>query len=257
MYDIARQRQGKAAELIGQLQGLLASEEADELSLRRIERDARKLMEADALGANTVLGAAAALRWDGDGVERHHRIARRIGASSEACCHNHAVSLSLIAEDGAAADAAVKAAPDDHDALGYAVECALQAGRFIHARDLCSRWHRLVPQRQHPLAGSVRALAMAASERVFQEAGVAAVLEIVGELQRRERRRSTESAFLQCDDLQYPDARGEFLYQRGIHASPEVAAELNEELASRIAGRPELMDDPGLGFVAMYIGASG
>ena len=54
------------------------------------------------------------------------------------------------------------------------------------------------------------------------------------------------------EDCTEPDS---FLYKIHVLASPAGAAELNEQLADRIVGRSDLMTDPGLEFVPMFIGA--
>ena len=53
------------------------------------------------------------------------------------------------------------------------------------------------------------------------------------------------------EDCTEPDS---FLYKIHVLASPAASADLNEQLADRVVARPDLMTDPGLEFVPMFIG---
>ena len=55
-------RATKASELVEQINSIGCADEVDDLALRRIDRDAQKLMAADPESAHTVLGAVAAPR---------------------------------------------------------------------------------------------------------------------------------------------------------------------------------------------------
>ena len=82
---------------------------------------------------------------------------------------------------------------------------------------------------------------------VFREESVQEVLRTAHEILVDAGVRRTNSSELKAD----PDS---LLFLIHVFASPERAAELNEALADRIADRPELMADPGVRFVPMFIG---
>lgn len=101
-----------------------------------------------------------------------------------------------------------------------------------------------------PTAPDVEQLAAAADAGSFSEDGVRAVLRVVAEVQREAHVRTfkTRMRYIEPDDS--------FLYDRWVHASPSVAAALNERIADRITASPELMADPGLKFVPSFTGVA-
>ena len=99
-----------------------------------------------------------------------------------------------------------------------------------------------------PCAPDVEQLTAAADAGTFSEDGVRAVLRVVEEVQRAAGVRTfkTRIRFIEPDDS--------FLYDRRVHASPSVAAMLNERIADRITESLELLADPGLKFVPAFTG---
>ena len=244
-------RQGRADELIRRLADVAQANGNDELAIPRIERDANMLMETDPVGAHTVLGGIGALRGDDDGVRNHHRIALDLDRSWVTYC-NYSVSLSLLEahmEAFEAAKAALQAAPDRPEVLDRVIKLSLEAACFIEARDFCSRWNDLAPNQPHHASHSVMALAKAVEDDSFHEEGVRNVMIIVGSVQRAKQVGVRESRI-----SHNPSEPHCFLYERRIHGSPVTAAEMNAEVADRIAERIDLMEDPGLRFLPMYVG---
>lgn len=115
--------------------------------------------------------------------------------------------------------------------------------------------------KQNQLLGQIAALANSsvlneiALRRVEDEArfsieGARTVLELAREMLRNKGVRVTEYVtVLQPDD-------DTFLWSCEVLASPESAAELNEELADRIAAQDDLLEDPGFRFIVMFDGTS-
>lgn len=244
-------RQRKADELIRRLADVAQANENDELAIPRIERDAKTLMNTDPVGAHTVLGGIGALQGDDDRARNHHRIALDLDQSWLTYC-NYSVSLALLEahmEALEAAKAALQAAPDRPEVLDRVIKLSLEAACFIEARDFCNRWNDLVPNQPHHASHSAIALATAVEDGAFHEEGVRNVMILVGSVQR-----AKQVAVRGSGISHNPSEPHCFLYERKIHGSPVTAAEMNAEVADRIAERTDLMEDPGLRFVPMYVG---
>ena len=224
---------------------------ANELTVRRLEQDARQLMSADVVGAHTVLGGVAALRWDAEAVHHHYRIALQHLATPQTY-FNYAVSLDNVEEGEAAFKAANEAqrrAPGDRVLVDYAAGLALQAGHFATGRQLCAKWSALVPTEAHTLTRRLERLGAAAEQGRFSERAVRRVLAIMRTVQQRERVRAVASGTM--EDPQDP---GTFLYEQHVQVSPVEASGLNEQFVDEVVAEPELLEDPGFRFVAMFVG---
>lgn len=240
----------KANELIDRLSRALA-DGANDLTVRRLEQDARQLMSADVVGAHTVLGGVAALRWDAKAVHHHYRIALQHFATAETY-FNYAVSLDNVEEGEAAFEASNEAqrrAPGDRLLVSYAAGLALQAGHFATGRRLCARWNALVPAEEHALTRRLDRLGAAAEEGRFSEQAVRRVLAIMRNVQTRERVRGVASA-----TMEDPQESGTFLYEQHVQMSPVETSGLNEQFVDEVLAEPELMEDPGFRFVAVFVG---
>ena len=245
-------RATKASELAGYLNSITCADEADDLALRRIEREAQKLMAADPVDAHTVLGAVALLQGRIDDVRRHHDIALQQSGHSAPAYRNYLVSLMRLGEMTEAFEVAREAfrrAPDDGDALRRLILAALRSAHFREARDHCNRWNTLFPGNPSPHEPSAKALAGAVEREVFREESVREVLNLVHDVQRAEKIFLVDTAVPVGGSE--PDS---FLCKLRIPLSPTRAADLNERLADRITDRPDLMADPGTKFVPMFIG---
>ena len=245
-------RATKASELVEQINAIRCADEADDLVLRRIERDAQKLMAADPEGAHTVLGAVAVLQGRIDDVRRHHDIALQQSGHSAQACRNYSVSLMDLGEMIEAFEAAresFRRAPDDGDVLRHLILASLESAHFREARDHCDRWNTLFPGNPSPHEPSAKALAGAVERDVFQEESVRGVMNIAYDVLRAENVFPVDTVVPVGGSE--PDS---FLYKLRIPLSPTRAADLNERLADRITDRPDLMADPGTKFVPMFIG---
>ena len=244
-------RASKASELIKRLAVVADSPSLDDFEVQRIARDANALIQSDPAGAHTALGGIAALRGHADESRKHHRIALTLD-KTVTTCFNYSISLSLLQQHEEALEIAsnsMKAYPDHVELLSHAIHTALDSGNFTNARDLCGRWAHLFPSHPNPLSDQARQLADAVDAGEFGEQGVRDLLRILASIQRGERVRTSKTAF------SFHNPRGSFLYEKRIHAKPELAAEMNEMLADRIADSPELMADPGLKFIAVFTGS--
>ena len=242
--------QSKANELIDRLSRAL-TDGVNELTVRRLEQDARQLMSADVVGAHTVLGGVAALRWGPEAVHHHYRIALQHFATAE-MYFNYAVSLDNVEEGEAAFEAgneAQRRAPGDRFLGGYAAGLAWQAGHFATGLRLCEKWNALVPAEKHALTRILARLDAAVEEGRFSERAVRRVLATMRTVQKRERVRGVASA-----TMEDPRDSGTFLYEQHVQISPSEASGLNEQFVDQVVAKPEFMDDPGFRFVAVFVG---
>lgn len=244
----------KGAELIDRLNAVMLGAEVDDLVLQRIRHEAQRLMGADPVEAHTVLGAIAALEGRADEVRKHFRVALQQSGHSASVSRNYSCSLLALGLLDEALDIARQAserAPDDLTALEHLIVAALEAGRLLEARTFRRRFNKLSPERAPPDESVEQMLGDAVDRGVFREESIQEVLRTVHEILAAAGVRRTNLS----DLATYAADPGSFLFRVHVLASPERAAELNEALADRIAARPELMVDPGVRFVPMFIGA--
>ena len=250
-YDVPA-RATKASGLVERLNDAAYAGEANDLALRRIEREAQALMVAEPEAAHTVLGGVAVLRGRADDVRRHHRIALEQSGRSAQACHNYSVSLMRLGEMIEALEAAREAhqrAPDDGGVLQQAILAALDSAHFREARDYCDRLSRLFPDSPSPHEPPATALVSAVECGAFSEESARDVLGIAHDV-----RRGVEAVLIGSAVLVDPIERDTFLYKLRVPLSPARAVDLDEQLANRITNRPDLMANPGLKFVPMFIG---
>ena len=242
----------KASNLFQRLDQVSASGETNDLSLRRLQQEAKQLMSADVVGAHIVLGGVQAIRGDVDGVHRHFRIALRNQDSAQTQ-YNYSIALSDVWERQAAFKAAMiaqQSMPDDKPLLDHAIRASFESGHFTKAARLCLHWNRLVPDEQHFLAHRAQSLVFAIEEQAFSEGAVQQVLAILCSVLRKERTRGVGSAIL--DDPQEPHS---FLYEQHIASSCKHAAQINASFVDALVSRPDLLQDPGRNFGIMVVGA--
>ena len=241
--------QTKANDLMDRL---LAMDAPNEIALRGFERDAEAVTDVDPVGAHTVLGTIAGIRWDTKSLREHFRIALQHADSPE-IHHNYSIALALVDEwrdSFDAADTAHKKAPDDTVILDSAIKRAVEAGQFRMAQKYCNRLNALRPgEAPHARTELLGKFVGSLDAGAFGESNVQRVLEIAGSIQRTESAPSTGiSAKLDQDE---PNS---FLFRRFVTASPAMATTLNSTLADEIVSHDDLMEDPGLLFVHLFVG---
>lgn len=244
----------KAAELLASLASLAEEAEPNDFELKRLEREAEKLLKIDAGAGYTALGAAASLRGDVEGVHARHRAALQLSGDSPETLRNYAASLSELGEFTKALEVARRAysrAPADPQVFASVVTASLYAGHFREAYDLVNKWNGTHPDRPYLPDSPVEGLLSAVDREVFSEERIREVVSIAHELLRSSKIRTSRVEV--HADVHEPDY---FLFEWFVAASPEKAEVLNETLDAHIRGCPHLMDDPGLRFMPAFIGAS-
>lgn len=121
----------KANDLIIMLNELAHQKPLDALALKRLERDAEKLIKVDPVGAYAVLGGAASLRGSHEDVNHFHRLA--LGLCRDAMqLKNYAVSLDYLGKSEDAYSIALEAHENDRgyrEAIGLLIELAERLGK--------------------------------------------------------------------------------------------------------------------------------
>ena len=241
----------KAAELTERVAELGRAPVVNELALRRIAADAKRIASTDGANARAVLGRVAALQWNIVEMKRQYELAISMNDSATSR-RDYAMSLFLVGEAGSAYEMALDAwrrAPSNPAVIEQLVVAAVHDARFRQAKTFCDRWSKLVPAKKPPLGEVVEELATAVDENVFSEDGARDVLRTADAIRCDARIRPNGVAVV--PSVEEP---GSFLYQYRLIASPAVAADLNETLALRWAESRKCMADPGLKFLPMFIG---
>ena len=239
----------KANELLTQVGSIAHSAVVDELALRRIAADARRLMRSDALWAHILLGTIGAVRGDGDATREHYRIALDLG-SDVAIWGNYATSLALLDENQAALNVAregLRVHRSDPSLLRQAVHVALMSGSIEEAGKFCRHHDKLLPDRPHELGHVARRLSAAIAAGSMSEAGAKKLIEQMTAIQREERVRTLSRRFGARDDT--------FLYERGVRCTPTIASSMNWRLAGAVVERADLSADPGPLMMCGFVGA--
>ena len=244
----------KAAELIRSLAELAEETEPNEFELKRLEREAEKLLKVDAVAGHTALGAAASLRGDTREVHYRHRLAAKLSGESAETPYNYAASLTKLGEFTDALEIARRAnsrAPANPDVFGGLVAASVITGHFREACELINTWNGANPERRFVPDSPVETILSAVDRDVFTEERLREVLAVAHEVLRSSKMRMGRVE-VHADEHE-PDS---FLCEYFVMASPKRAEDLNETLDAQIRDCPHLMDDPGLRFMPAFIGAS-
>ena len=244
----------RSAEILADLAALANKIELNKFEIKKAEREAQQLLKVDAVTGYTALGAAASLRGDVEDVHAHHRRALNLSGESAEALHNYAASLTKLGEFAEALEIARRAyarAPADPEVLDCIVTASIFTGHFSEANELTRKWNRSNPERPFSPCGHVEGLLRAIDRNVFTEERLREVLTIAQGTLRCSKVR-TSRVEVQANE----DDSDSFLYECFVVAPPAKAEDLNDELDAQIRDRPHLMDDPGLKFMAAFIGAS-
>ena len=242
----------RAQELVKSLTTIADAEELHEWGIRRLEREARALMDADAVAAHIVLGGVAALEGDVAAVREHHRIALQLSGNSVEALRNGAASLSRVGEMNEAFEAMLQAhesIPDEPCTLNAAISMAVQSAHFHKARELYRRRRELFPDEPLEDETSTHMAADAVENCVFSEERARKVVQLAHHVRQSARIRAAGGSVLALHGE--PDS---FLFEIKVRTSSQCAVELNEKFADRIVTDEELMADPGLKFTLVFIG---
>ena len=245
-------RATRAEELVARLTTIADAEELNEWGIRRLEREARALMNSEPVAAHTVLGGIASLEGDVAKVDEHHRIALQLSGNSVEALRNGAASLSRVGKIGEAFEAMLQAherVPDDRHLLHAAILMAAQSAHFRQGRALCRQWNKLLPDQPMADEADIHSAAKAVDNGMFTEEGAQKVVRLAHEVRRTAKVRTAGGSVLALDGE--PNS---FLFEFKVRTSSKHAVGLNEDFADRIVSDDDLMTDPGLNFTLVFIG---
>ncbi len=242
--------QPKSDELLNRVERLGRAVVLDELELRRIAAEARKLMDVDAAGANAVLGTLAAVDGDLAETKRRYGIVLNLdrGVTS---WFNYSMSLALLDEHEESFDVAQEGAamyPDNLLLLRRAVDSGVESANFVAAEKFCQQWEKMVPDKPSRMRVRVAELAKAVREGLMTEGGARAMIEVLTAIQREEGIRSVSAEVMGGEEG--------FLYDRTLRCTPQKASEMNWRVAGEVVERTDLSCDPGRTFSVAFIGAA-
>lgn len=242
----------KADALIGDLERLDRSYVLGDLAMSRLSRDARTLMNTDAIGAHTVLGGIAGIEGDAAKVREHYKVALELSGRTLQALGNYATALGKAGEVDEAFKTIMEAhqrAPDDLQILRHAILIAVQGGQLQGSRSFYEQWNNLQPARRMNEEAPMSNAAAAAERGVFSEEAVQRVIRIAHQVRLAAKvRYAGSSIHLVCGE---PDR---FSFKLYVHTSTRLAVDLNTQFAERIVNDERLMADPGLMFVPMFMG---
>lgn len=159
------QPQTRYNSIIEQINDLL-QKGVDDLSYRRLEREARSLVAVDALQGYMALGAVAALRHDAQAVKEWHDKTLLLAKNNSSVLYNYAVSLQIVglnAESAVYAKAAMDYSDNNERYAGLFLKTMVGAGQLIEALER--------KQRVSSLSGEFAGLSAAVS--YMQQHGIA------------------------------------------------------------------------------------
>ena len=242
--------QPQSDELLNRVERLGKAVVLNELELRRIAAEARKLMDVDPGGANAVLGTLAAVDGDLAETKRRYRTVLNLDRGVTTW-FNYSMSLALLDEHEESFEVAREGAsmhPDNLLLVRRTVDSAVESANFLTAEEFCQQWDKLVPHRRSRIRVRVAKLAEAVREGLMTEGGARAMINVLTAVQREEGIRSVSAEVMGGEDG--------FLYDRTLRCTPDKASEMNWRVAGEVVERTDLCRDPGRTFSVAFIGAA-
>ena len=246
------QASSRVSDLAEQVDAIASTVETEEHALRRYERQAEELIPSSPEEAHTALGILAALRWDVDGLDRHHGMALHHAPDTAVARCSYSRCLLQIGEVEAAfriGREAFEQAPGDARVLRHLIGVAVEAGYFRYARDLCWHWRDVFPEEEVPCERAVADVVAALERDAFPERDARTALRIAHAERGAAKLRMTRSV-VRRDCV---EADG-FLHTIHVLASNDFAVDFNERIIEKILDCRELRPGAQLKYLPMSIG---
>lgn len=243
----------KMKELVESINVLWTTQSFDEVTGRRLRREAESLASVAPDEGHSVLGALAAMAWQPEEVHRHHRAA--IAASD--CAETraaYAYSLNVIAEPERAREEALcayKKAPEDGARLEKAFDTAVIAGAFADASELSKQWARSFPDRTLRGADDIESVLNAIGRQLLSVEDIQKIDDLAFGLC-RERRISPSGMSLSIVPPEGPEDEEDIISTVYLMTSTDTAVAMSMELFDRIATHPELEFGSGRHFLVSF-----
>ena len=128
----------KSEEILASLAAMANEIDPNRFELKRLEHEARKLLNVDAVSGYTALGAVSSLRGDVEDVHAHHKRALNLSGESAEALHNYAASLTKLGEFTEALEIARRAyarAPADPAVLDSVVSACQKIDIYVNPKN--------------------------------------------------------------------------------------------------------------------------
>ena len=253
MSTATRQAAATFGELIERINQLFDLEEVDEFTRQRMKRDAEALAAVKPEQGHTVLGALAALDWNGEAAQEHYAAAIRARNIPEV--HQaFAITLSRMGYVRQALDEALSAymmAPEDGRFLRQAFEIAIIAGAINKAVDLAKQWSKSFPDKELEGAEGINAAFEAAEEGMPTDEQINELNELAYCLC-RERKIRPNGMNLTTVAPEGSEEFRDIVSTIYVMASTDCAVELSIELFEKITRHPKLEQGPWKHFLVCF-----
>ena len=246
----------KQSDLLQEINLLSDRENVDDLTLRRLKMEAKKLANAAPDEGRVVLGALAALDWNLEGVHKHYSVAIRVMNSAHTR-QAYATALQVMGYMREALEqelVAYQLAPEDGSVLREAFECSIAAGEFLQAEKIISQWEKSFPNARLKDPTSLEFLMSVFEEvkrQALREEQIQESLELAYRLCRQKRIRP-KGLDLYLVPLEDGDGGYDIVSTIFVQASVEQAAELSMELFEKVYDFPELLQGAWRGFLVSF-----
>jgi hypothetical protein len=231
-YEIA-DPSSRAGLLLSQVNAVATARRMNATTTHAIENDARALLVADPPGANSVLGALAALRGRVGDVRAHYGTALEFAESCPTVHLNCSIALLQVGDSVHAYRMARKAnevARDTAALLPHLITCAFESGHFRETLERCERWHDSYPNTNLTPCGAAQGIMDAIEQGALSEGGAATALRTANQVRGAAGVRPAAGALYR--NVRRP---GEFRYRIEVHTTRQHAQDLGAEVAFRMA----------------------
>ena len=249
----------KTNELFEHFSALEASGEITEFELRKLEREAKKLIRADAPAAHALLGAVHSYRGNAGNVKDHFKTVIRLTGEQYHAVHFYALALVRLGDLEEAFHLLNKGdwflGKPDHVVFEDVISMGSVSGHFREALSRYRQLEEVLPET--PLvkkgAGVLHEIRKKVENREFSEESVRKVIRLAHEIRVEKGR---HLAMTQPMALMFDAETNSISYVLNVFVTAATAAEMNSELANRVVSQNDLMADPGMRFVVLFVGVS-
>ena len=231
-YEIA-DPSSRAGLLLSRVNAVATARRMNAVTTHAIENDARALLVADPPGANSVLGALAALHGRVGDVRAHFDAALEL---AEFCPIVHLNCSIALLQAGDSVHAYRMARKADEVARGavallpHLITCAFESGHFRETLERCERWHDAYPRTNLTPCGAAQGILDAIEQGALSERGAATALRTANQIRGAAGIRPTAGALYR--NVRRPR---EFRYRIEVHTTRQKAQDLSAEVADRLA----------------------
>ncbi|HYE37578.1 hypothetical protein [Methylocaldum sp.] len=227
-------KKSKSGELVNRLNAFISDGKIpDEFTLRVLKREAKALLNCDAANGHMILGMIAAAEGNRDELEKHHDISLRLGISPYIGNLNFMASLKNAGYHCDALEYARRAFRAEADAIVIEKLIELNASclRFEEAIKYAEQLGKLNKDMEdHELLPLLNRISSLLSKNALRDDDLAKVAKLAQELICKKKIRS-----LVIEASLYSEGGAEWVaVEHSVACSPNVAAELNFELADQL-----------------------